>query len=145
MLENIMSNTEITKIYVRLIDGTQSYVPIDAETTDSVSFKILPISNYNSNDRTVLFEFKPFDIVHVKIQDFSSSKSSGLVACEFADVNTSSFDFNQFLLHVLDGTINDGIENKHKYYDYIQKLNQEIEKGIWHYPGIKKWINTIKK
>ncbi|MBN1697043.1 MAG: hypothetical protein JW881_05990 [Spirochaetales bacterium] len=127
-------------IYLTCINGSESYIPVKAETPDSVRFKILPF-DYEPDDRSELYEFKPDDIIYVKETHFKDNKK-GLLAVAFVD-DESPLNLNQFLFRVLKGKIPVNKENKQLFSHFIDKLNQDKINGIWYYPVIFDWFKEI--
>ena len=134
---------EVEKIYVQMIDGIKSYILAKAEKISEGKYKIIEIDEYTPNDKNILFEFKPNDIVNVKEHEFTSSKSKGLLAYEYSDEQTQILDYNQFLFRILNSDIPSNEEIKEKYNEFIEKIKNELADGVWHYPGIKEWINAL--
>jgi hypothetical protein len=61
-----MVSANVIQIYIRIIDGLLSYIPIKAEDIGPEQYKILPYIDYNPDDRRILYEFKPNDLALVK-------------------------------------------------------------------------------
>ena len=60
-----MISESTDKVYVYFIDGTFTFVPINARHINDTLFEILDDPEYSDIDGSVLFEFYPGDIVEV--------------------------------------------------------------------------------
>ena len=56
---------EKSKVYVHLIDGGDTWAPINAKHIIGNRFEIMEDEEYDSLDSSILFEFYPGDIVEV--------------------------------------------------------------------------------
>jgi transcription antitermination factor NusG len=140
-----MTIKKAINVFLRFIDGTETFVPVKAEEINDNVYQILRFEEYNSEERSVLYEFKPGDIVNIKKQEFNDG-TIGYLADQYSNNKSEKeIDINQFLFRILTGKLDVNSSSKIEYKDYIQKIHNELENGIHHYPAIKKWIDLVRK
>lgn len=64
----------LTTIYIKIIDGTEAYIPCQAESLSSGLFKIIEISGFNLDDDTCIWSYFPNDTVECSLKELSDSK-----------------------------------------------------------------------
>jgi hypothetical protein len=63
------------KIYIKLLDGTIAWIPVDAERIAENQYKILEDDEFKVDDNPLhLHEFYPEDIVETDFQTFTEGK-----------------------------------------------------------------------
>ena len=130
------------KIYVRFVDGTNVYIPVDARFVSDNIYQILPDSEFDYDDDATLFEFGPQDIVKVKSQQLAADRSVP-VAYELVTVGEKNNLQKRLLFYILMNEPNpqdllDGVSQQD-----IASLMSKINEASFMYPTIKEWFPSI--
>ena len=128
-----------------MIDGSECYVPIKAETNDEKVYIILNDPEYNDlGEFSVLFEFYPGDKVSVNNDNFP------LGDFQYAGPLLKEGDFpkRKYFEFMYKATLNKiGIDKNiyEKYRDEIAQIRQELEEGKKFYKNIVTTIEFLEK
>jgi hypothetical protein len=133
------------KIYVRFIDGTNSWVPINAREKSNNLYELLDDQEYNDLDSTELFEFYPGDIVEVEDSEDLDNEyqyvAKQLVsASRRPDRDYLVFKFYSTFRHL---PINELTAKK--YTAVIQRIKREKTEGKFFYKGILETVERLDK
>lgn len=132
----------IQKIYIRLIDGTETWIPINAKLIDNDQFEIIENPEFTDLDTNELYEFLPGDIVELENHVFKNG-TSGKVAKkliskgQWTDRNYMEFKFKAAL-----GLLNIDNITAQLYQQEIERVKKEKSTGQFFYPAI---IDTVDK
>ena len=124
-----------------MLDGAESYVPIEAETNDQKVYKILNDPEYNDlKEFGALFEFYPGDLVSVNNDNFP------LGHYQYAGplLKEGPFPKRKYFEFMYKATLNRISIDKNtydKYRDEISQIKQEIHEGRKFYRNI---VNAIE-
>ena len=141
-----MSEEIIEKIYVRMIDGTMSFVPVNAKEIRDKQYEILEDEEYLSEDDSVLYEFYPGDIVevddHREMDDVYQYDAKELI-------RPSNRNERLYLEFKFKATISElGIGNEEALLRYklvIEQIKSEIASGKFFYRGIRETILYLER
>jgi hypothetical protein len=132
----------IQKIHIRLIDGTETWIPINAKLINNDQFEIIENPEFMDLDINELYEFLPGDIVELENHVFQNG-SSGKVAKRliskghWTDRNYMDFKFKATL-----GLLKIDKETAQIFQQEIERVKKEKSTGQFFYPAI---IETIAK
>ncbi len=141
--ENKMKEKEIINAFLTIVDGTETFIPVKAIKLGSNKYKVLEYDQYDPKDRSVLYEFKPNDIVNLKKKVFSDG-SIGLLIYRYVDLNDEKeIDINQFLFRILTNHLSLKTEIHDIYKKHITEIEKEIDNNIWYYHQVKDWLKSI--
>jgi len=122
-------------VYVHVIDGSDCYIPVPTETVAPGVFRLLSSPDFDPDDVSCLWSFRPGDIISTKTQTLRSGETVA-VAAQFGP-RASAIDYNAFLFGLLQGTIATGPDTATAFKSHVSRLLHEIASGTWHYPGVK--------
>jgi len=132
-----MKNPEPSKtIYVRLIDGTLAFVPVEARQLDEQKFEITANQFLDlEDDNTSLWEFFPGDIVESKLQ------SNLIIAERLLESSFPNRDFHALLFRLVDskGELNE-VETATFQEQIKVLLERKSPVSQSEHPLIEKWI-----
>jgi hypothetical protein len=131
-------------IYLKIIDGSEAYMPVEASDLGNNTFLILPNENYDKNDHTVLWSFRPGDKIKAKAKIFEFSEGEGLVAERFLDYTFFIKDYNWFLYNFLTNQIYITRENKKEFGEHLSRLSEDLNNKIMYYPDIVRKFQELK-
>jgi hypothetical protein len=130
---------------VRLIDGTDVFVPINAKIVGPNKFEILPDSEFDFEDPNLLFEFFPGDIVEGRQNSFSDG-TNGFLASRLE--RPSDFPDRRFLefkyLAAQEQIPIDKI-TADKYRVEIDRVQDDLRSGQIYYPPVVETCQKLKK
>ena len=123
-------------IYIRLLDGTLAFVPVEARQLDEQIFQITDNDYLDlENDDTSLWEFFPGDVVKCKFQD------DLIVAEQLLKSSCPNRNFHAVLFRILDS---DGKLSEVETTKFQQEIKILLERkspvSQSKHPLIKKWI-----
>lgn len=131
---------ELIQINVRVIDGTEVWIPIQAEQVALNKYQVSTSDYFDPNDRTVLFEFIPGDVVTITEKQFQNG-SIGKIACKLV---TPSHHPDKRYLELLFKVATESLPieaiSGGMYQAEFSKAKSEIEEGVLMYPAIQKVI-----
>lgn len=125
-----------------MIDGTETWVPINAKLIDNDQFEIIENPEFMDLDSNELYEFLPGDIVELENHVFQNG-TSGKVAKKliskghWTDRNYMDFKFKATL-----GLLKIDKETAQIYQQEIERCKNEKSNGQFIYPAI---IDTLAK
>jgi hypothetical protein len=131
------------KIFVRLIDGVETYIPINAKKISDNKYELLPDEEYEYESPNYLFEFFPGDIVlieHHKFSDGIIGKLAKQLIFRFPKKDT---DYLEFKFQATLGVIPFNKETFEKYQNVIERIKIENSEGVNFYPAIIEAINKL--
>jgi hypothetical protein len=126
----------IKKIYIKLIDGTETWVPINAKLVNRGQYRIIDNDKFLDLSTDELYEFLPGDIVEIEDHVFHDG-TSGKVASrlismgQWTDRNYIDFKFKATL-----GILEINHRNAIKFKQEIKRVKKEKSTGIFLYPAI---------
>jgi hypothetical protein len=133
-----MDNENI--VFVRFIDGVNVSIPIQSKYISENTYELLPNIEFDFNDKTILFEFGPNDIVETK----PSKSFSGLIASKLIKAGNNNNSFKRLLFYILNDDLTfaeaKNIFNKSD----LEKLSNFIESDGFVYPPIKDFFEINK-
>lgn len=140
-----MSEEIIERIYVRMIDGTMSLVPVIAKEIQNKQYEILEDDEYSLIDDSVLFEFYPGDIVEVDDHDHMDD---GFQFDAKKLIRPSNTDDRLYLEFKFRATCNELSITKVtpvKYKHVIERIKSEIASGKFFYRRIREAIEYLDR
>ena len=128
------------KIYIRMIDGAMTYIPVSGEEMGDNKYKLLDINEYDPQDSSCILEFYPGDIVRVEETKIGESKDKSKLAVDLVSGGDCRETYSEFIFIILSGkTIDNDLRNR--YNKAIEMVQKEIEEDSkFHYPDVKSWI-----
>jgi len=131
------------KIQIKLIDGTETWIPAMAKEITLDKYVILHSGIFENLDNTELFEFYPGDIVKLNIKDFSDGSSSYIASELLQAGNFPDRNYREFMFLILVSRVR-STENVYvKYHNEIRKAKKERDLGIFIYPQISSFIDQL--
>ncbi len=132
-------------VFVRLIDGTDTWIPVKSKPIQSNQFELLSNSEFEDADPMCLFEFYPGDIVETEQHLFSDSRVELIAkrliqAYPFKDREYLDFKFKAVL-----GQISINKSNAEQYQRLIRRIIKEKSDGQNFYPSIIKVVEDLNK
>ena len=131
------------KVLIHVIDGSDTWVPINAKQTGPYSYEILDDPEFVYDDPSVLFQFYPGDTVEVEdsLDEVYQFKAVDLI-------KPSTHPDRKYLLFKYRATSNAMSIDKQTTKDFdkeIQRIRKEINEGQFVYRGIKETIKYLDK
>lgn len=135
----------IQKIYIRLIDGTETWIPINARLINNDQFEIIENPEFMDLDVNELYEFLPDDIVELEnhiFQDGTSEKVAKKLISKghWTDRNYMDFRFKATL-----GLLKIDKETAQLYGKEIERVKKEKSTGQVFYPSIIETVDKLEK
>jgi len=133
----------IYTVYIRVIDGTETYIPSIAKLIKEDTYEIVKIESFDiQNDNTSIWEYFPGDEVGCISKSFSDNAEKSLVATRLLN---SSFPGRKIYQLVFDIIQNSGYINPCEYGTEIKIIGQtDFEYGK-PYPALQKWLKENLK
>jgi len=135
------------KIYVRMIDGGNTSVPVNAEKVGDRSYRILNDEEYSDSDSDpgVLFQFYPGDIVEVDDtgnvdHDFQYAAKRLIQPAKTEDRNYLNFKFHATLWLL---PINK--QNAERFKGVLERIKKESIAGQYFYQGIRETASRLEQ
>jgi hypothetical protein len=133
----------VDKIYVQLLDGSTTWVPVEAKKIASRQYEILEGKEYiNFIDPLYLLEFYPGDIVELGLHTFFD-KTTGQVAKKL--IKEGQWHDRKYSVFKFKATIGQLIIDKKTagfYQNEIERVKKENLTGQFFYPSL---IETVEK
>lgn len=129
------------KILVHVIEGAESWVPMDAQEMSTYQYMILNDSEYEDIDIGTFFEFYPGDIVVVEDAFDEEYQFKALKFSSFG-----SYPDRKYLHFKYKATLRQipsTLEKAEEFKDEILRIKLEIAAGQFVYKGIKETIQKI--
>jgi hypothetical protein len=129
------------KILVHVIEGADSWVPIDAQEISTYKYMILNDSEYEDIDIGTFFEFYPGDIVVVEDAFDEEYQFKALKIYSFG-----SYPDRKYLHFKYKSTLRQiptTPEKAEEFKDEILRIKHEIAAGQFVYKGIKETIQKM--
>ena len=136
-------NTE--RIFIKLIDGTECWIPVSTRQIDHYQFVILDDPAFDNLDTTLLFEFYPGDTIKIGQQTLSDG-TTGLVAKELisASIRPDRKYWGFMFLAAVDKMPIEP-ETAHKYSQEIERIKKEKASGQFFYPKVLDIVNQLDR
>jgi hypothetical protein len=127
------------KVYIEFVDGVPVRIPVDATFISEGVYQILPHTEFDYEDDSVLFEFGEGDIVRVKAGQLADEKQV-LRAYELMESGDQRNFQKRLLLYILMKEITplELLQNVGR--NDISALKNKIEQADFMYPSIKEWL-----
>ena len=134
------------KVFVRLLDGTISWVPINSRQTDMDVYELVIDDQYLEYEHPLcIYEFYPGDIVETKWQVFGDG-SSGRVANTIVKFGGwPDRKFCNFKFKATIGDIEMSKDNAVFYQEEIKRIKEETSQGQLYYPKLTETIVELEK
>jgi hypothetical protein len=129
------------KILVHVIEGAESWVPIDAQEISTYQYMILNDNEYEDIDIGTFFEFYPGDIVVVEDAFDEEYQFKALKIYSFGsypDIKYLHFKYKSTLRQIPTTP-----EKAEEFKDEILRIKHEIAAGQFVYKGIKETIQKM--
>jgi hypothetical protein len=137
------------KIYIQLLDGSTSWVPVDALRMTDNQYEIVEDKEYTESvDPLYLHEFYPGDIVELGFQIFHDGKT-GQVAKKLIEGQWPDRHFKEFKFMATKGQLKIDKQTAEKHIIEIERIIKEYSAGQFFYPMlievVYKLSNLIEK
>lgn len=141
-----MSAMEIEKIYVRMIDGVEALVPIDACFVSQSHgryerWKIQADTEYDSCSEATLFEFYPGDVVEVENAEFPDDDYTWKAVEMVTPSSDPERTYWEFQFRAAEHCPPPEAECKLRFLDVIERIKKEKAAGKFFYMGV---VEAIK-
>ena len=135
----------IYSIYIHFVDGAEAFRPVKAMLDLKGFSQILPTDDYDPEDRTNLWSFRPGDKVLVKKQEFGQEKTLGELAFAPYSEAEQIKDLNWFLYNLLLDKIVLDKRAQDSYAHHIDQIKDDLKRNIFHYPAIREKIQNLRQ
>ena len=134
------------KIYVYLIDGCKTLVPINAKEVGYCKFELLQDSEFDNLDSSELFEFYPGDIIQVEdTQDLDLEYQYVAKKLLSSSIEVNERKYLKFKFYSTQRLIPINEEIALEYEATIERIKKEKEKGFFFYKGILETMEILSK
>lgn len=135
----------VQKIYIRLIDGTECWVPINAKLINNDQFEVIENPEFMDSGTTELFEFFPGDIVQTENHAFQNGTSEKVAKKliskgHWPDRNYLAFKFKATL-----GLLKIDKETALLYQHEIEQVSKEKSTRQFFYPSMIETVEKLEK
>ncbi|UXE68833.1 MAG: hypothetical protein KA713_09765 [Chryseotalea sp. WA131a] len=132
------------KIYIQLLDGSTSFVPVNATKLSDNQYEILDDKEFTEYvDFLYVHEFYPSDIVELGQHRFNDG-STGLVAKKLISAGKwPDRKLNEFKFKGVLGEISIDKQSADKYSDEINKIIRQKSAGQFIYPVLLETIDKL--
>lgn len=126
-----------------MIDGTETWVPINAKLINSDQFEILDNPEFTDLDTNELYEFLPGDIVELQTHVFQDG-TRGKIAKklisngQWIDRNYMDFKFKATL-----GLLKIDKKTAHIVHQEIERVKKEKSTGQFFYPSLLETVDKL--
>ena len=128
------------KVYVRSVDGTTCYIPLDASPLPDGSYHIHSTLEFDAEDTSTLLEFFPDDDVRATTRALSDDLSPVLLAVELVRSSREDRDYWAVLFSIAWGCEFPRGLPEERLAAIAVRIRRDITTGKrWHYPGVVKW------
>ena len=134
--------SQLDKIYVLQIDGTDVWVPINARQVEGKQYELLPDREFDDLDSNQLFQFFPGDIVTVEQYKFSDGSVREVAKQLVYRFSIQDRDYMEFKFYATRNELPIDTNTAEKYREIIARIKNENEAGQFFYPSI---LDTIEK
>ena len=130
------------RIYIHLIDGSESWIPVNVELLGDDQFKINSFDDFDPEDTTVIPQFIPGDIVTKRLIERNGEKfwTADRLAKPSDNTNKKYFEF---LYRIVTGNKLKDDKERLEYKNEIIRTRNEIKEGKFHYPAIANYVKGI--
>ena len=135
----------IQKIYIRLIDGTETWVPINAKLINNDQFEIIENSEFTDLDTNELFEFFPGDIVELENHVFQDGTSATVAKKLISKGQCTDRNYMDFRFKATLGLLKINKETAQIYRQEIERVKKEKSTGQIFYPSIIETVDKLEK
>ena len=125
-----------------MIDGTESWVPINAKLINNDQFEIIENPEFTDLDTNELYEFLPGDIVKLENHVFQDGKSEKVARTLISKGQWTDRNYMDFRFKATLGLLKIDKETAQIYQQEIERVKKEKSNGQFFYPAI---INTVAK
>jgi hypothetical protein len=133
----------IEKIYIHMIDGTDIWIPVEAEKLNHNEYLIGSFSDFDPEDASVIPQFIPGDIVSVELKQ---DKASDGVNVAKSLVRASSHKDKKYFNLLYRILVNNKPKDKIEIMEYkgeLLKVKSEIGAGKFHYSAIVDYVKDV--
>ncbi|MDB5249843.1 MAG: hypothetical protein JWQ40_4237 [Segetibacter sp.] len=131
------------KIYIRMIDGSNTLVPVNAEQINDKLFIILNDEEYSDPDPSVLFEFYPGDIVEVADTENLDNEYQYAAKRLIKPATTDDRDYHEFKFYATFWHLPIDKQTADRFRPIVERIRQESKEGKFFYRGILDTANRL--
>ena len=131
------------KIYIRIIDGTDVYVPINARKIRNNEYEILYDKEYECEETNYLFEFFSGDIVSLGQHRFADGKVGQIASQLIHRGQKLDREYWEFKFYATLGQISISKQTANKYRQEIERIKKEKSSGQFFYPTLLDIIDKL--
>jgi len=128
-------------LYVRLIDGTDCYVPVESRANPDGTILVTANPEFDPEDTSTLPEFLPGDTVRAEIRaPFTPVQTPVLIAAQLVHTSADDRDYWSVLFALASGTDTLPAVPADRLTAIATRVLAEVESGArWHYPSVVSW------
>jgi hypothetical protein len=126
------------KIYIKTVDGTSSLEPMNAIEIGAEIFQVLPDSDFDFSDTSVLYEYHPGDIVGVEDQFMEEHQYTAISLIALSEHPQRKYW--HFIFQATNYFMNLPPD---EYQAEILQIKTEIANGTFHYRGVKAYLKYV--
>jgi len=129
-------------IYVRMIDGTETLIPVKARTLDNERYMIEPFGEFDIDDTSTVPQFIPGDIVTTELKDMGGQETIRIATSLTMASNNRDRIYFEFLYRTITDDKPNKREKETRYKDSVSRVRLEISQGRFHYPAVIDYVKT---
>lgn len=133
---------KIQKIYIHSIDGTDVWLPVDANNIKDNEYEILENEEYVDPEPNELFEFFPGDIVEIGSKIFKDGTNRQVAKKLINTGNWTDRKFIKFKYLATFGKLSIDLRTAKMYNDEIERIKENEQRGQFYYQAM---IETVDK
>ena len=128
-----------------MIDGTETWVPINAKLINNDQFEIIENPEFNDLDTNELYEFLPGDIVELENHAFQNGTSGKVAKKQISKGHWSDRNYMDFKFKATLGLLNIDKKTAQIYQKEIERVKKEKSTGQFFYPLIIETVDKLEK
>lgn len=130
---------------MRLIDGTEALVPIDAKLIQDDQFEIIGNAEFDNLDANELYEFFLGDIVELDNHVFQDETKRKVTKKLISKGLWTDRYYNDFKFKTTLGQHTIDIKTAQIYQQEIERVREEYSTGKFFYPAIIETVDKLEK
>lgn len=134
---------KMEKIYVHVIEGTDTWIPVQATESADNQFTIMTFDDFDPEDSSLIPQFIPGDIVTRKLM--KRNEEEFWVADKLIESSGhKDKKYFDFLYRTVTGDKLKDSKERTDFGDIIKRTRDEINNGTFHYPAIVNYVKGVE-
>jgi hypothetical protein len=135
----------VQKIYIRLMDGTECWVPINAKLINNDQFEVIENPEFMHSETIELYEFFPRDIVQTENHAFQNGRSEKVAKRLISKGHWPDRNYLDFKFKATSGLLKNDKETALIYQHEIDRVRNEQSTGQFFYPLLIETVDKLEK